>query len=95
VSDSAPGAADQITGFVKGSDDLVLTGIDANTTLTATGNQAFVLDTNGSFSVGEIRQTQQGANLLIEGNTDGDSNAELMILLLNVTGALASSDFEM
>ncbi len=82
---------DTITSFARWSDDIALSLIDANTTVS--GDQAFKLDAGGVFSAGEIRQTQSGANLLLEMNTDGDSTAEMSILLTNVTGPLAASDF--
>jgi hypothetical protein len=93
TSQSTPNARDTIVDFAKGSEaeNIVLTAIDANTSATAAGDQAFVL--GGAFTAGHIRQTQQGANLLIEGNTDSDSTAELAILLLAVTGALGVEDF--
>jgi hypothetical protein len=52
---------DTIADFAKGSDDVVLTSIDANTAVS--GHQTFTLDAGGTFSAGEIRQTQVGANL--------------------------------
>lgn len=93
VSDSAPGSTSQdvINKFAKGSDDIVVSGIDANEEFL--GNQSFVLDANGSFSAGEIRQTLSGSTLLIEFNTDSDSAAEMAIQIRGVTSALASTDF--
>lgn len=82
---------DRITDFNgANSDKIHLASIDANTTVA--GNQAFTLDTGGAFSAGEIRQTQFGANLLLEMNTDADSAAEMSILLLN-SGLLDVGDF--
>ncbi len=82
---------DVIKDFAKGQDDIGLTSIDANGTVD--GNQAFTLDAGGTFGAGEIRQAQKGASPLIELNTDGDAAAEASILLNNVTGPLAASDF--
>jgi 6-phosphogluconolactonase (cycloisomerase 2 family) len=93
-SDSLPGAGrDIIADFAKGSDDIVLTAIDANATLS--GNQAFALDADGSFSVGEIRQSLSGSNLLLEFNTDADTAVEMAILLQRVTSPLLAADFEL
>ena len=57
----------------------MLTAIDANTGVG--GNQAFTLDQGGAFTAGEIRQTQLGADLLLEMNTDSDAAAEMSVLL--------------
>lgn len=92
VADSNLGAAcDRIADYVRGADDVMLTAIDANEGMA--GDQAFALDTDGIFTVGEIRQTQTGADLLIELNTDADALPEMAILLLNVTGRLTATDF--
>ncbi|WP_210530030.1 M10 family metallopeptidase C-terminal domain-containing protein [Rubellimicrobium arenae] len=88
---AAESGRDQIMDFQKGVDHLVLTLIDANTGVAR--DQAFVLDTNASFSAGEIRQLQQGGNLLIEFNTDTDLQPEMSILLVGVAGPLTATDF--
>jgi Ca2+-binding RTX toxin-like protein len=90
-SDSAPGARDTITDFARGSDKLALSAIDADVSLT--GDQAFLLDLNGSFSTSEVRQTVTSSGLLLEFNTDSDSTAEMAVLLQGVTTALAATDF--
>ena len=64
--------------------------IDADETLA--GNQAFVLDTGGAFSAGEISQTVVGANVILWFNTDADADAEMSIVLEN-SGLLTASDF--
>lgn len=90
LSDSGPGARgrDRITDFTTG--DLIdVSGIDARG---QPGNQAFVLNTGGAFSAGEIRQTVKGANLLLEFNTDADAEAEMSLLLLG-SGPLSATDF--
>ena len=96
ASDSAPSSAtcDVIYGgFSQGYDGIVVSSIDANAGLT--GNQAFSLDTNGSFSQGEIRQTVSSSGLLVEFNTDSDTAAEMAILIQGLTSRLAATDFEL
>ncbi len=91
TSQSGPGnlERDRITDF--GTGDVIDVGrIDAQASVA--GNQAFVLDQNGDFAEGEIRQTQTGANLLLEFNTDSDAAAEMSILLLS-HGPLTETDF--
>ena len=78
-------------GFSRGFDEIVVSNIDANAGLA--GNQAFALDTNGSFSQGEIRQTVQNNGVLVEFNTDGDAAAEMAILVEGLTSTLAGTDF--
>jgi len=93
LADSGPNSTtrDRILDFgASGNDRIHLATIDANTNVA--GDQAFSLDMNGSFSAGEIRQTQFGANLLLEMNVDGDAAAEMSILLLN-SGPLTAGDF--
>jgi serralysin len=94
TSDSAPSSTtrDIISGgFSKGSDDIVVSGIDAKAGLS--GNQAFALDTNASFSAGEIRQKVISSGLLVEFNTDSDSTAEMVILIQGMTSKLGLTDF--
>lgn len=86
-------SADVIHNFLRGTDDIVVTAVDANEG--ATGNQAFVLDAGGAFTAGEIRQTLSGSTLTIEFNTDGDSAAEMVVVLQGMTARLAASDFEL
>ena len=78
-------------GFARGVDDIVVSSIDANAG--SAGNQAFALDTNGSFSQGEIRQSVVGGGVLVEFNTDGDAAAEMAILIEGLTSPLAGADF--
>ena len=91
-NDSLTGQKDTLLDFARGEDDLVVTTMDANTALA--GDQAFVLDTGGTFAAGEIRQRVSGGDLLVEFNTDADANVEMTLLLKGVTTPLAASDFE-
>jgi serralysin len=98
TSDSAPGSStrDNISGgFSKGFDDIVVSSIDAKAGLS--GNQAFALDTNSSFSAGfsagEIRQKVISSGLLVEFNTDSDPTAEMVILIQGMTSKLGLTDF--
>jgi Ca2+-binding RTX toxin-like protein len=81
---------DVIADFASG-DRIDLRTIDAKDNVA--NDQAFVLDTNASFSIGEIRQTVLGTDLLLEFNTDTDSSAEMSILLSNRTSVLTATDF--
>ncbi|MDX2156532.1 MAG: calcium-binding protein [Hyphomicrobiaceae bacterium] len=89
-SGSSSASRDRIVDFTNG-DAIWLGAIDANTELA--GDQAFALDTNGSFSAGEIRQTVYGSNLLIEMNVNDTAAAEMSILLIGRSTLLSSTDF--
>lgn len=95
LSDSSASAssADILQGFTLGKDDVVVRDIDANEGVA--GDQAFVLDAGGAFTAGEIRQKLSGSTLTIEFNTDGDSTAEMIIIIQGVSGRLAASDFDL
>ncbi|QYZ71754.1 calcium-binding protein [Neotabrizicola shimadae] len=89
-SPAIPGAHDEIADFSSAQGDRIdLSALDP---LPAAGDQAFALDLNGDFARGEIRLTQQGADLLVEINADADAAADLALLLRN-TASLAAGDF--
>jgi Ca2+-binding RTX toxin-like protein len=81
---------DSITDFAAG-DKINVQYIDAN--LGVSGDQAFKLDTGGSFVAGEIRQQKVGADLLLTFNTSGDATPEMSILLKNHAALLTATDF--
>lgn len=90
VEESTSAARDRIMDFATG-DKIDISLVDADEGLS--GNQAFALDTDASFSVGEIRQSVVGSDLLVEFNTDADAAAEMAILLVGRTSLLTSADF--
>lgn len=92
-SGASASSADVVQGFSRGTDDIVVTAIDANEGVT--GNQAFALDAGGSFTAGEIRQTLSGTTLTIEFNTDSDSTAEMTIVIQGMSTKFTASDFEL
>ncbi|MGE8322866.1 MAG: M10 family metallopeptidase C-terminal domain-containing protein, partial [Pseudomonas sp.] len=80
---------DVISDFVRGSDKIDLSTLDANTA--TTGNDAFreiIGNTSAFSSPGQLKV----ANGVIYGNTDVDNTAEFAIQLIGVT-SLATSDF--
>lgn len=82
--------ADLINDF-KAGDRIRLSSIDANTALG--GDQAFVLDTGGSFAITELRQTRVGLDLLIDINNDTDAAVDMSILIENRFVLLTAADF--
>lgn len=92
AGDSMAGATrDVVAGFSDVEDRIVLSTIDANGG--AAGNGAFRLDEGGAFSWGEIRQVIAGGNLLLEMNLDGDTQAEMSVLLLGLSSPLGADAF--
>ena len=89
-SGNTAATADRSSGFATG-DKIHLRLIDASATLA--DDQAFVLDTDGSFSEGEIRQSLVGPDLLIELNADADAAPEMAIIVTSQIAPLASADF--
>jgi Ca2+-binding RTX toxin-like protein len=96
ISDSTLDDMDTIFGFEHfaggGSDKIDLSSLDANSSLA--GNQAFQFVGLAGFSSasGEVRlATFDGATLVMIDN-DGDSAAEMVILVQGVTG-LTADDF--
>ncbi|MEO8245107.1 MAG: cadherin domain-containing protein, partial [bacterium] len=91
LSDSKSSATnrDVITDFSKG-DHIDLAAIDANHLVE--GFQHFVLDSDGSFSAGEIELKVVGADMVVRLNVDGDAAAEFTLLVQNV-GSLSAEDF--
>ncbi len=81
------GLRDVIRNFTTG-DVIDVRQIDANSTLA--GNQAFVMDTDGVSSAGEISFKISGAYLMVTFQTDAEVAAEMQILLTNRTSIIAS-----
>ena len=96
TAESTSAATDEITGFTSGTDKLDLYLIDANSL--AAGNQAFTwigsnaFTGSGAASAGQLRAYQSGGSWFVEGDTNGDGAADLVIELAGAT-PVASSDF--
>jgi Ca2+-binding RTX toxin-like protein len=85
---NAANGIDKITDFTVGAagEKIDLSGIDANTGVGATGNQAFTfIGTNTAFHnvAGELRVVNENGNWFVQGDTDGDGNADLIIQIVN------------
>lgn len=89
-SGALPNTRDRILDFNAG-DKIDLSSIDASTTFA--GDQAFVLDTDGILTEGEI-QLRGNLHTLIRINLDADSDADMEIVLRGVALAtLSEADF--
>jgi Ca2+-binding RTX toxin-like protein len=94
ASDSTAGAMDKILDFASGTDKIDLGRIDADT-LTA-GDQAFSWIGSNAFSgsAGQLRAYQDGANWVVQGDTDGNGSADFVVMLsLDGPTQLGASDF--
>ena len=90
VSDSATGVGeDKIFDFQRGIDLIDVSAVDA---VAGGSDDAFTLDLDGVFAVGEIRQSVVGKTLIVEFNTEGDETPE-MTIELSGRGALTVDDF--
>jgi Ca2+-binding RTX toxin-like protein len=95
LSDSTVSAPDEILDFVSGVDKIDLGFIDANSNLD--GNQVFSwIGTNafggaGAASAGQLRAYQSGGDWFVEGDTNGDGTADLVIQV--TADALVQGDF--
>jgi Ca2+-binding RTX toxin-like protein len=94
ASDSTPTASDTINGFEAAGAKLVdridLSAIDANVQIS--GNQAFAF---GGTTIGRVRVEASGSSSVVLANTDGDSAAEVRIVIKDggtLPGAYTADD---
>jgi Ca2+-binding RTX toxin-like protein len=96
TADSTSTVMDEIAGFVSGSDKIDLSRIDANT-LTG-GNQAFhwigsnAFTGGGGAAAGELRVFQSAGTWFVQGDTNGDGHADLVIAVTSGS-PLVQGDF--
>jgi Ca2+-binding RTX toxin-like protein len=93
ATDSTASATDHILDFASGTDKIDLTRIDANAGLA--GDQAFSWIGSSAFSgaAGELRAYQSGSDWFVEGDTNGDGAADLVIQVSVTGGPLVQGDF--
>ena len=92
---SAVGSADRILDFFQGQDRIDLSAINSNPA--TAGNDAFVLSADGQFHsvAGEVRWYIQNGIVFVEGDLNGDNQADFQIELIMPHGAFAmtAADF--
>jgi Ca2+-binding RTX toxin-like protein len=94
VSDSTPSAFDTIVDFHAG-EKIELAAIDADGN-SANGDSAFTWIGAAAFSyqAGQLRAYQQGGAWWVEGDTNGDGVADLLVKVVTIDGTiLATTDF--
>jgi Ca2+-binding RTX toxin-like protein len=83
-SSAVLGLRDRVMEFATGVDKIDVSGIDANSQMA--GDQAFVLDTDGTLALGEFSiTTTAGGNTILSFNADIGSAADMVIQLNNVS----------
>nr|WP_298099664.1 M10 family metallopeptidase C-terminal domain-containing protein [uncultured Shinella sp.] len=86
---------DKILDFSQAAKDRIdLSDIDANSTASATGNQAFKFIGTAAFHdvAGELRYVQKSGDTLIQGDLNGDGTADFTITI-DALVTLKSGDF--
>jgi hypothetical protein len=83
--------ADRIMDFAQGEDTIQLNQIDAN--VNAGGNQAFLWIGDGAFTgvARQLRYLQANGTTFVEGDTDGDGAADVIIALVGIIDLEASN----
>ncbi|WP_270935552.1 choice-of-anchor I family protein [Falsiroseomonas oryzae] len=90
-AESAPGARDEITDFVRGEDKLLL-AFDANRLLAGIQDFAFTSEPFAAFTPGFLRiEAVDATSVRVLANTDADAEAEFE-LLVRGTNLLDASD---
>ncbi len=93
ATDSAPGQEDLIGDFKSGLDKIDLSRVDANAS--AAGDQAFSWIGAAAFSgvAGQLRTYDSGGYRWIAGDTDGDSDADILIAFHPSAAPVGPADF--
>jgi Ca2+-binding RTX toxin-like protein len=85
---------DHILDFTPGTDKIDLSRVDADANVA--GNQGFTWIGSNAFNgtAGQLRVVQQGGDWIVQGDTNGDGVADLVIALtLQGPTPLSSGDF--
>jgi Ca2+-binding RTX toxin-like protein len=96
-AESTGASTDEILDFASGADQIDLSRIDANTF--AAGDQAFAwigsnaFSGSGAASAGQLRAYEDNGTWFVEGDTNGDGLADLVIQLTVSGGPLTQGDF--
>jgi len=92
TADSAPGLADFITDFLAGTDKIDLSLIDSNSVLS--GNQAFLFGGHNSNAVANsVTWYESGGNTIVQADFNGNTTADVQILLNGLNLDLHGTDF--
>jgi hypothetical protein len=84
--------------FVHGQDKFDFSGIDANTSLSkaAKGDQAFAFalpEPNSNVVANSVTWFETGGNTIVQADVNGNTTADLTIVLTGLNHNLTASDF--
>jgi hypothetical protein len=94
ISDSSPDAPDVITDFVHGTDTIDLSAIDADTS--SSGDQAFTnLIQSMSVFDHDVSWFESNGNTIVQADVNGNTTADLTIVLTGTNLNLSTTDFRL
>jgi Ca2+-binding RTX toxin-like protein len=94
ATDSSPSAPDIISDFLNGTDRIDLSAIDANTSPKAKGDQAFAFaDQNANVVANSVSWFESGGNTIVQADVNGNTTADLTVVLTGINHNLTASDF--
>ena len=92
ATDSTPSARDVITDFMQGVDIIDLSGVDANTSKAK--DQAFAFGgQNSNVVANSVTWFESGGNTIVQADVNGNTTADLTIVLTGINHNLSASDF--
>ena len=92
LAHSTPSASDLITDFVSGSDTIDFSTIDANTS--KGGNQAFAFGgQNANVVAHSVTWVESSGNTIVQADANGDTTADLHVVLVGINLNLHATDF--
>jgi Ca2+-binding RTX toxin-like protein len=96
AADSTPSAPDIINDFVHGTDIIDLSAIDANSSSKAKGDQAFAFalpEPNSNVVANSVTWFENDGNTIVQADLNGNTTADLTVVLLGINHNLSASDF--
>ena len=92
VTDSTPLNSDHVQDFVHGTDIIDLSAIDANSSKNK--DQAFGFSgPNNQVVANSVTWFEDSGNTFVQANVNGDTTADLVIVLVGISHNLSASDF--
>jgi Ca2+-binding RTX toxin-like protein len=96
LSDSSPAARDIVRDFFHGQDQFDFSAIDADTSSSkaAKGDQAFLFaGQNADVVAHSVSWFESGGNTIVQADVNGNTTADLTIVLTGINHNLTASDF--
>lgn len=93
LTNSTPAAADTIVDFVHGQDRFDFSAIDANTSAKKDQAFAFVAGQTSSVVANSVTWSESGGNTIVQADVNGDTTADIKVVLTGTNLQLTASDF--